>query len=169
MRGGGGGRGAGSLLTWNSYLVITCPVTGSVSSLYRVISRLKPDSFVMKIRIGIDFPACNLQYKQTEEKIFLHFFKIRQTRSWASTMSGTLFKLTQPRYHGQRDVSMPLISLTPWRDVLRNNAHWLPKMTTLRASLFKTLNACRMLSTCMWKCKYFNAIPFQMVAQNCLQ
>ncbi len=44
-----------------------------------------------------------------------------------------------------------LSSLTPGRDVLRNNADWLPMVTTLRARLLKTFErmygACRTLNT----------------------
>ncbi len=53
-------------------------------------------------------------------------------------------------YHGQHAVLIPLLT-NPCRDVLRNNADWLPKVITLRARLLKTFErlygACRTLST----------------------
>ncbi len=57
----------------------------------------------------------------------------------------TRASLGQPRYHGQRTVSIPAslpwaarrIDTTRGRDVLKNNADWLPRVTTLRARLLK--------------------------------
>ncbi len=50
-------------------------------------------------------------------------------------------KLIHPRYHGQRAVSIPLIT-NPWcRDVLEMNADWFPKVTTSCKRFFKKVQA----------------------------